>query len=239
MHSTREAAPPRRTRRVVLVGLLTLGLASAAYVVRRPLAMSAPACLAGRWHGCYDTENGVVLMTLVGMPAAALVAGALALLRRAAGVPRAWRSSLAEVGMVYGTAPFVWMTLMPGPGAGVVPGRLSLVPLRDLVTMGPLGIGGNLLVFAALGFFAPLRTAALASVPRVLALGACCSILVETAQYVFRLDRVSSVDDVLVNAVGAALAALASRRWWRTPVGPSQPVPVAAELRAGDVSSRT
>lgn len=87
--------------------------------------------------------------------------------------------------------------------------------------MGPLGIGGNLLVFAALGFFAPMRFAALASVPRVLALGAGCSVLVETAQYVLRLDRVSSVDDVLVNATGALLAALASRRWWRRPAGAS------------------
>jgi glycopeptide antibiotics resistance protein len=93
---------------------------------------------------------------------------------------------------------------------------VSLIPLRDLVTMGPIGIVGNLLIFAVLGFFAPMRFAALASVPRVLALGAGCSVLVETAQYVLRLDRVSSVDDVLVNAAGAALAALASRRWSRT-----------------------
>src|SRR3954449_12568145 len=105
---------------------------------------------------------------------------------------------------------------MPGPGAGIVPGRVSLVPLRDLVTMGPIGIGGNLLIFAALGFFAPMRFAVMASVPRILALGAACSILVETAQYVLRLDRVSSVDDVLVNAAGAVLAGLASRHWWRT-----------------------
>lgn len=103
-----------------------------------------------------------------------------------------------------------------GCRGGIVPARVSLVPLRDLVTMGPLGIVGNLLVFASLGFFAPMRFAALASVPRILALGAGCSVLVETAQYVLRLDRVSSVDDVLVNAAGAALAALASRRWWRT-----------------------
>jgi glycopeptide antibiotics resistance protein len=74
---------------------------------------------------------------------------------------------------------------------------------------------GNLLVFAALGFFAPLRFPVLASVPRVLALAAGCSILVEVAQLVLRLDRVSSVDDVLLNAAGAGLAALASRRWWR------------------------
>ncbi|MBM7077399.1 VanZ family protein [Micromonospora sp. MMS20-R1-14] len=192
--------------------------------------MSAPTCLAGQWHGCYDTFNGVVLMTLVGLPVAALLVWALARLRRAAGVTSAWRRSLAEVGMVYGTVPFGWMTLMPGAAPGVAPGRVSLVPLRDLVTMGPIGIGGNLLVLAALGFFAPIRFPALASVPRALALGAGCSVLIETAQFVLWLDRVSSVDDVLVNTVGAGLAALASRRWWRTPGRvPPGPVPAAAD----------
>ncbi|MFD0372748.1 VanZ family protein [Streptomyces sp. NPDC127114] len=213
------AAPPARprgrTRRVVFLGVAVLGLAGALFVLRGPLLMSAPRCMAGRWHGCFDTFNGVVLMTLVTIPSSLLVAWALAWRRRAAGVASAWRLSLAEVAMVHGTVPWVWMTMMPGSGAGVVPGRVSLVPLRDLVTMGPLGIGGNLLVFASLGFFAPVRWAALASVPRVLALGTGCSVLVETAQYVLRLDRVSSVDDVLVNATGAGLAALASRRWWR------------------------
>jgi glycopeptide antibiotics resistance protein len=63
-----------------------------------------------------------------------------------------------------------------------------------------------------------MRFTSLASVPRVLALGAGCSVLVEAAQYVLQLDRVSSVDDVLVNATGAVLAALASRPWWRTTV---------------------
>ncbi|MEV4683961.1 VanZ family protein [Streptomyces kurssanovii] len=215
-HNASLSAPPRRTRRIVLLGLALLGLASAVFVVRGPLMMAAPRCMAGRWHGCYDTFNGVVLMTLVALPLAALVAWALARRRRAAGIASAWRMSLAEVGMVHGTVPFLWMTMMPGGGAGIVPARVSLVPLRDLVTMGPLGITGNLLVFASLGFFAPMRFAAPASVPRVLALGAGCSIVVETAQYVLQLDRVSSVDDVLVNATGAVLAALASRRWWRT-----------------------
>ncbi|WP_314612921.1 VanZ family protein [Streptomyces stackebrandtii] len=214
-HNATLLAPPRRTRRIVLLGLTALGLASALFVIRGPLMMSAPRCMAGRWHGCFDTFNGVVLMTLVLLPVAVLVAWALAHRRRATGVASAWQLSLAEVGMVHGTLPFLWMTMMPGGGAGVVPARVSLVPLRDLVAMGSLGIVGNLLVFASLGFFAPMRWAALASVPRVLALGAGCSVLVETAQYVLRLDRVSSVDDVLVNATGAALAALASRRWWR------------------------
>ncbi|WP_055628809.1 VanZ family protein [Streptomyces hirsutus] len=229
-HNAPLSAPPRRTRGIVLLGLAILGVASAAFVVRRPLMMSAPMCMAGRWHGCLDTFNGVVLITLVALPLAALVAWALARRRRAAGVTSAWRMSLAEVGMVHGTVPFVWMTMMPGAGAGTVPGRVSLVPLRDLLTMGPLGIVGNLLIFAALGFFAPMRFTASASVPRILALGTGCSVLVETAQYVLRLDRVSSVDDVLVNATGAVLAALASRRWWRTTAeAPSdQPRPLPA-----------
>jgi len=230
--SASPSAPPGRTRRIVLLSLAVLGVACVAFVVRRPLLMSAPRCLAGRWHGCFDTENGVLLMMLVGLPLAVLVVWVLARRRRAAGVSSAWRMSLAEVGMVYATVPFVWLTLMPGPGAGVVPGRLSLVPLRDLATMGPIGIGGNLLIFAALGFFAPMRFAALASVPRILALGAGCSVLVEIAQYVLRLDRVSSVDDVLVNAAGAVLAGLASRRWWSTaaevPSDQPHPVPAAA-----------
>ncbi|MCX4631258.1 VanZ family protein [Streptomyces sp. NBC_01443] len=215
-HNASRSAPPGRTRRIVLLGLAVLGTASALFVVRGPLMMSAPRCMAGRWHGCFDTFNGVVLMTLVTLPLAVAAVWALARRRRGAGVAAAWRMSLAEVGMVHGTVPFLWLTMMPGAGAGTVPARVSLVPLRDLVTMGSLGIVGNLLVFAALGFFAPMRFAAPASVPRILALGAGCSVLVETAQYVLQLDRVSSVDDVLVNAAGAVLAALASRRWWRT-----------------------
>ncbi|MBW8700736.1 hypothetical protein MBT84_14135 [Streptomyces sp. MBT84] len=228
-HNASTSAPPRR---ILLLGLAILGIGSAVFVVRRPLMMSAPMCMAGRWHGCFGTFNGVVLMTLVALPLAALVVWALAHVRRAAGVPsaRAWRTSLAEVGMVHGTVPLVWLTMMPGAGPGVAPRRVSLVPLRDLVTMGPLGIVGNLLVFAALGFFAPMRFAALASVPRVLALGAGCSVLVETAQYVLWLDRVSSVDDVLVNAAGAVLAALASRRWWpaAAQAASDQPRPTSA-----------
>ncbi|MFI9008175.1 VanZ family protein [Actinosynnema sp. NPDC053489] len=219
--TTQSPVARRGTRRTLSIGLAVLGVAAVLFVLRRPLMMSAPACAAGRWHGCFDTVNGVVLVTLAGIPLALLAAWAVARVRRARGVASAWRVSLAEVGMVYGTVPTAWLTMTPGEGAGVVPGRVSLVPLRDLVSMGALGIVANLLIFAALGFFGPVRFAALASVPRVLALGAACSVLVEFAQYALRLDRVSSVDDVLLNAVGAALAGLASRRWWRTAAGPS------------------
>jgi len=169
------------------------------------------------WYGWFCTFNGIAYLAVLGLPLAALAVCVLALRRRATGATpaRAWRWSLAEVGVVYGTVPWVWLTMLPGSGAGTVPGRVSLVPLHDLLTMGKLQIIGNLLVLAALGFFAPLRFAALASLPRVLALGAACSALIETTQYVLRLDRVSSVDDVLLNTAGAGLAALASRHWWR------------------------
>lgn len=178
------------------------------------------------WYGWFATYTGVAAITVLALPFAALAVWVLARRRRAAGVSSAWRRSLAEVGIGYGTVPWLWLIMLPGGEAGVADGRLHLVPLRDLLAIladGPLRatgqILGNLLVFAALGCFAPLRFPALASVTRILALAAACSIAVEVAQYVLRLDRVSSVDDVLLNTAGAGLAALASRRWWRPAAG--------------------
>jgi glycopeptide antibiotics resistance protein len=169
------------------------------------------------WHGWVGTYNGVAIITVAALPLAAITVWALVRRRRVTGSSpaRAWRTSLAEVGIIYGTVPWVWMTMLPGSRAGAVPGRVSLVPLRDLLTMSTGQVIGNLVMFAALGFLAPLRFAALASVPRILALAATGSVLIEAAQYILQLDRVSSVDDVLLNTAGAGLAALASRRWWR------------------------
>lgn len=194
------------------------------------------------WHGWVGTFTGVALITVAVLPLAALAVWALARRRRVTGTTAAWRMSLAEVGIVYGTVPWVWMIMLPGDRAGAVPGRVSLVPLRDLLTIlarGPLTVTvqviGNLLVFAALGFLAPLRFAALASVPRILVFAASCSVVVEAAQYILRLDRVSSVDDVLLNAAGAGLAALASRRWWRaTARAADRPRPALAHCTDGD-----
>ena len=189
------------------------------------------------WSGWIGTVNGVVLITVAALPLAALAVWGMARRSSVAGItpPWAWRKALAEVGIVYGTVPWVWMIMLPGDRVGEVPAQVSLVPLRDLLTVlaGPpltalVQIGGNLLVFAALGFFAPLRFTALASVQRILALAAGCSVLVETAQYVLRLGRVSSVDDVLLNTAGAGLAALASRRWWRTTARESSDRPRSA-----------
>lgn len=187
------------------------------------------------WQSWVGTFTGVAVLTVAGLPSAALAVWALAHRRRVTGATTAWawRRSLAEVGLVYGTVPCVWLTMLPGSRAGLVPGRVSLVPLQDLLVMGTVQIVGNLLIFAALGCFAPLRFAALASLPRVFALAAGCSVLIETAQYVLRLDRVSSVDDVLLNTSGAVLAALASRRWWRASATASSDRPRSAPVPGG------
>jgi glycopeptide antibiotics resistance protein len=157
--------------------------------------------LAMGWRGGPGTYNGVVLYTVLALPAVVLVA----LIRP---------SARATVGLVYGTVPWIWMTMIPGGGAGVVPGRVSLIPFKDLLEMGAVQAVGNLFVLGALGFFGPIRFVALRSVKRVMIFAACCSAAIEIAQYVLMLDRVSSIDDFFLNTLGAGLAALLSRRWW-------------------------
>ncbi|MDA0633799.1 VanZ family protein [Nonomuraea sp. MCN248] len=141
------------------------------------------------------------------------------------GHPAALRTALADVGIAVGTAPWIWMILTPAGGAEGV----SLIPFRDLaaVLRAPwetafVQVGGNLLVFAPLGALLPVRSARLASPARVAAVAALASLLVETLQYVLRLGRFSSVDDVLINTAGAVAAAAVTRRWWAGPatVGP-------------------
>ncbi len=175
--------------------------------------------------------GAVLVASAVGLPLVVLLVVGLARIRSRRGMPAAeagWRSA-AEIGMVAGTLPWLWMILTPKPA----PRAVELVPLRDLVDQltGPpavavVQIGGNLLVFAGLGFFAPIRFAALsrptarlksaglAGAVRLFALGAAGSVLVEMLQFVLDLGRVSAVDDVLLNGLGAMFAGLAARRWW-------------------------
>ncbi|MEU6827574.1 VanZ family protein [Nocardia beijingensis] len=128
---------------------------------------------------------------------------------------RGWRAALCDVGMVTGTAPWLWMILTPtGTGRS-----LNLVPLRDLAEQladdrAIEQFGGNLLVFAALGFLLPVRRPWFARSYRILLGGAAASIAVETAQFALAIGRHSSVDDVLLNAAGACLAGQLSRHLW-------------------------
>ncbi len=151
-----------------------------------------------------------------------VICGAVAyllLVRRRVGAPGARRRSIAEVGLVVGTAP--WLVALFTPQD--VRRSASLIPLRDLATLlaGSPGtaiaqIVGNLVVLVAVGFFLPMRLPAAASPPAVLVITSCSAVLIETMQWALAIGRVSSVDDVLLNTLGAVLAARASQRWWAT-----------------------
>jgi glycopeptide antibiotics resistance protein len=151
---------------------------------------------------------------LLASAAAAPVVAVLALLR----ARRAGRYGVTEVLLVAGTVPWLWMILTPDPAGSR---RLNLVPLRDLLTLAPgevvVQVGGNLLVFAALGAALPVRWRATSTTVAIVA--AAASIGVETLQYAVDLGRVSSIDDVLMNTLGAVLAAQTTRGWWRSHSG--------------------
>jgi len=97
------------------------------------------------WYSWFGTHTGLALFLVVALPFSLLAMCALASWRRSHGASTAWasRSSLTDVGIVRGTVPWVWMTVLPGSRAGTVPGRVSLVPLEDLLVMGLPGIIGN------------------------------------------------------------------------------------------------
>ncbi|MFI7537386.1 VanZ family protein [Streptosporangium sp. NPDC049376] len=161
--------------------------------------------------------GNVIVVSALAVPLALLAVRLLARRRARDGHPHPTRTAAADVAMVAGTVPWIWMILTPRPALSTV----SLVPLRDLAELfdSPavtvfVQVGGNLLVFAALGALLPTRVARLASLARIAAVAACASCTVELLQYGLRLGRVSSVDDVLVNTAGAVLAAMVTRRWW-------------------------
>ncbi|MCD0442539.1 VanZ family protein [Glycomyces sp. A-F 0318] len=170
------------------------------------------------------------------IPLGLLAAWGLAALRVRRGVPArtAWRFSVAEVGAVFGTLPWLFLVLTPRGGDGGV----QPVPFADLVDLASADprtiveqLVGNLLLFLLAGFFVPIR---LRVGPwAVLLGGALGAALVEAAQFAFGTGRVASVDDVLLNALGALLGALLSRRWWRSSRGVADSRSATAVLRFG------
>jgi VanZ family protein len=176
-----------------------------------------------RWlWGLFGTPVAVAVTAL---PFAVVLVALLARHRRARGAEPGWalRSAFAEVFLVVGTVPWLWMILTPDPGNRR---GHNLVPFHDLIHQFHVGlayalfqVGGNLLVFAALGFCLPIRFRTGPVV--VLVAGTLGSALVETLQWVLDLGRFSSVDDVIVNAAGAFAAAWLSRPWWRRRLDPA------------------
>jgi hypothetical protein len=165
----------------------------------------------------WELWGNVIIAGTFALPVAVLAIFLLSRHRARAGHPAPLRASIADVGIVAGTAPWVWMILTPAEGRSGV-GLIPFADLADLTTAGweaaSVQVGGNLLVFAALGALLPVRSRAMSSTARVAAVAAAFSVLVEVLQYALRLGRFSSVDDVLLNTAGAVIFALVTRRWW-------------------------
>ena len=130
---------------------------------------------------------------------------------------RSAREALGEVGLLCWTLPFIGMLFTPRP----TPRSIDLVPLHDLPSWfsGDPGTAaaqlvGNLAVLAGVGFFLPIRFGWAASLPRIPVIAAAGAVVIEALQWVLAIGRVSSVDDVLINTLGAVLAAACSHRWW-------------------------
>jgi len=156
----------------------------------------------------------VLVVSGAGLLLAAGIALALAAGRIRHGVPRhtAWRHSIAEVGIVAGTLPWLWMIMTPNPGPSKI-----VTPLDGLradfghgAANAVMQVGGNLLVFAAFGFLAPVRWRIRPLA--VLSIAAVASAILETSQYILDIGRIADFDDIILNAAGAGLAALCARR---------------------------
>lgn len=177
--------------------------------------------------------GGAVTVGIASIPFALVLVAVLASRRRRGGADPGWatRSAFAEVFMVVGTAPWIWLILIPNRGH---PRGLNLIPFADLINQVHVGhayaavqITGNLLVFASLGFCLPIRFRV--GPMTSLAVGVVLSATVEAMQWYLRLGRFTSVDDVIVNASGAFLAAWLSRPWWRLRIGTGTTSRVRAE----------
>ncbi|MGI5285553.1 VanZ family protein [Nonomuraea polychroma] len=175
----------------------------------------------------WELWGNVIIAGTFALPLALLAILLLSRHRARAGHPAPLRTSIADIGILVGTAPWIWMILTPSDGARGV----GLVPFMDLADVAAASwetvlvqVGGNLLVFAALGALLPVRTPAMASLGRIAAVSAPFSVLVELLQYVLRLGRFSSIDDVVLNTAGAVIFSLVTRRWWATRI-PAGTVP--------------
>ncbi|MFJ9432522.1 VanZ family protein [Streptomyces sp. NPDC101490] len=142
---------------------------------------------------------------------------------------RAFFSILAIVSL----APFLLVTLLRGYGTGR---SVSMVPFREFWTASSsvgvafsevtlVSFAGNALLFVPFGAAAAFLYSGPCRAIKATLTAALLSVAVETAQYQLSLGRVSSVDDVILNAAGAAWGALLVRRWSNAATGPSAPQP--------------
>ncbi|RSM79168.1 VanZ family protein [Amycolatopsis sp. WAC 01375] len=152
--------------------------------------------------------------------------------RRRRQTDRFCASATAAVDMTLALGCFLVLCLVTMPVTGAQGSRLSLEPGTDLrlVLSDSANLWqalGNVLMLSPLGALLPVRSRRLRSLFRI-ALGALAvSVLVEGTQYLIQAGRVTSIDDILLNTLGAVAGAAVSRRLWhRLDVRPPVKIPV-------------
>ncbi|BBH18462.1 hypothetical protein Back2_27490 [Nocardioides baekrokdamisoli] len=176
--------------------------------------------------GCawFLTFSGAVTTAVVVAPFLPVLMCLLAAIRRLRGrAPgAALRTAVLDVGLIYATVVPIWLTMVPGGHPGLV-----VHPWTDIPTMPHDALLGNLLLLAGIGFFVPMRFRLMSSVTLTTLLAMAISCAIETCQYVLPIGRVASIDDVILNTSGAAVAAILAVPWWaRRPWARSVPAHV-------------
>lgn len=117
---------------------------------------------------------------------------------------------LAVYGVVVAIA-----TLVPRPDATAT--SVSLVPMRQTWHMLAAArdradvlvpVLGNIALFVPLGWLLPMTWPRLRRLRRIITAGALCSLAIEACQLFFISGRSPTVDDVIFNALGAAVGGI-------------------------------
>ncbi|MEX0992212.1 MAG: VanZ family protein [Actinomycetota bacterium] len=156
------------------------------------------------------------------LPVVVLAAAVVAIPRaRRTGDPYRYALLLTETEFLtsWSVLAIVLVGLRPGENPVVRPSTLNLVPLDTIVHLAGSGgdavanlslLTGNVLLFAPAAFFLTLRLPKV-RIWQVAAFGGGLSLAVEALQLLFVTNRSASIDDVLLNTLGATLGALAAR----------------------------
>ncbi|WP_077690759.1 MULTISPECIES: VanZ family protein [Nocardiopsis] len=122
--------------------------------------------------------------------------------------------------LVLGALLTVLYTLRPVAGADVPDRYIDLTPVSDLATQfenartsgaARFQLVGNLLLLSWLSL-GTILTRPMTSVPKITALAAGASLLIECLQYALNNGRITSLSDFVLNTAGAAVVAWAGTR---------------------------
>jgi hypothetical protein len=179
--------------------------------------------------------GAMIPLTFIVLPYALVVWPLLTARRRRTRASRT-AAVTAATDVTIATVAILALCLVFMPVAGSHGSRLQLMPGTDVMAVFGGGgscwqVVGNLVLLSPLGALLPLRAPCLRSVHRIALAALIVSMLVEGVQYLIHCGRVTATDDVLLNTIGAAAGAAASRKWWANVRLVPAPMPVPEQRR--------